>query len=110
VLLHRDFHRAGPPVEVDLCSEGSEGSEALAKLLTLEAQARLPDLVVCDLNMDKMDGLTLLEALADRPALAAIRAADACDGVHHEAAAAARAPGPRGGLVDILIRARPVPL
>jgi signal transduction histidine kinase len=45
-------------------ADGIEGAETARRLL--------PDLIICDVNMDRMDGYTLLEALRQEPATAAI--------------------------------------
>jgi signal transduction histidine kinase len=44
--------------------DGVEGAEVARRLL--------PDLIICDVNMDRMDGYSLLEALRQEPATAAI--------------------------------------
>jgi signal transduction histidine kinase len=44
--------------------DGLEGAEV--------ARRSLPDLIICDVNMDRMDGYSLLEALRQEPATAAI--------------------------------------
>ena len=50
--------------EVVEAGDGVEGAEVARRLL--------PDLIICDVNMDRMDGYTLLEALRKEPATAAI--------------------------------------
>lgn len=45
-------------------ADGMEGAETARRLL--------PDLIICDVNMDRMDGYTLLETLRQEPATAAI--------------------------------------
>lgn len=45
-------------------ADGIEGAETARRLL--------PDLIICDVNMDRMDGYSLLEALRQEPATAAI--------------------------------------
>jgi two-component system, sensor histidine kinase and response regulator len=47
--------------------EASDGAEGAVK-----ARHLLPDLIICDVNMDNMDGYTLLETLRGEPATATI--------------------------------------
>ena len=50
--------------EIHEASDGQEGAEAARRLL--------PDLIICDVNMDRMDGYTLLENIRQEPVTAAI--------------------------------------
>jgi signal transduction histidine kinase len=50
--------------ETHEASDGEEGAEAARRLL--------PDLIICDVNMDRMDGYALLENLRQEPSTAAI--------------------------------------
>lgn len=50
--------------ETHEASDGQEGAEAARRLL--------PDLIICDVNMDRMDGYALLEDLRQEPSTAAI--------------------------------------
>lgn len=50
--------------EIVEAGDGVEGAEVARRVL--------PDLIICDVNMDRMDGYTLLEALRQEPATAAI--------------------------------------
>ncbi len=50
--------------ETHEASDGQEGAEAARRLL--------PDLIICDVNMDRMDGYALLESLRQEPSTAAI--------------------------------------
>jgi signal transduction histidine kinase len=50
--------------ETHEAGDGAEGAE--------KARHLLPDLIICDVNMDKMDGYTLLETLRQEPGTAAI--------------------------------------
>jgi two-component system, sensor histidine kinase and response regulator len=47
--------------------EGSDGADGAEK-----ARELLPDLIICDVNMDRMDGYALLETLRQEPATAGI--------------------------------------
>jgi two-component system, sensor histidine kinase and response regulator len=47
--------------------ESSDGTEGVEK-----ARQLLPDLIICDVNMDRMDGYALLETLRQEPATAGI--------------------------------------
>lgn len=50
--------------EIHEASDGQAGAEAARRLL--------PDLIICDVNMDRMDGYALLENLRQEPSTAAI--------------------------------------
>src|SRR5688572_20654271 len=50
--------------EILEAADGLEGADAARRLL--------PDLIICDVNMDRMDGYGLLETLRQEPATAAI--------------------------------------
>lgn len=50
--------------ETHEAGDGNEGAE--------KARHLLPDLIICDVNMDNMDGYTLLETLRSEPATATI--------------------------------------
>jgi signal transduction histidine kinase len=50
--------------EIHEAGDGAEGAE--------KARQILPDLIICDVNMEKMDGYTLLETLRQEPSTATI--------------------------------------
>jgi two-component system, sensor histidine kinase and response regulator len=60
-------------VHMALAQKGFEVSEAENGVIGIEkARKELPDLILCDVNMDKVDGYLTLSALRNEPATAAI--------------------------------------
>lgn len=73
ILLVEDDPGIRRALALTLASEGYRVVEAQNGCAGLEvASEELPDLVVCDVNMPKMDGYTLVEQLRRIPALASI--------------------------------------
>lgn len=68
VLLADAFAESGVPVTLDFASDGVE---LLERLLWRDAQpgVTLPDLVLLDLNMPRMDGRDSLRAIREHPRL-----------------------------------------